>query len=172
MDQLVGVEMVEATRDANQLRIEDVSRSCITVKQTNSRDSSDRLAPGSSRSSAYCRYPSTWKPYRTQTVPVRHPRRSKRFRALSACRWRPLCSISGDGTRMSDTDRLIVANTRYLLHIYEVIGPIGTKVFYRKDLPVVTPGLPHIGKAAGGERTFHCTGRYQSQPLRHEVRSW
>ena len=54
----------------------------------------------------------------------------------------------------------------------EVVGLVGAEIFYRKDMSVIVSGPPHIGKAAGGERTFHFTGRYQDQSLRHAKRSW
>ena len=65
-----------------------------------------------------------------------------------------------------------MANTKYLFHMREVVGLVGTEVFYRQDPSVVVPGLPHVGKAAGGERAFHFTGCHQGQPLRYAERSW
>jgi len=72
---------------------------------------------------------------------------------------------------MRDTE-YCMADTKYLFHIFEVVSLIGAEVFYHKDLPVFAPGLPHVGKGARGERTFHFAGRYQGQFLRHAERSW
>jgi len=65
-----------------------------------------------------------------------------------------------------------MVDTKYLFRMCEVVSLICAEVFYRKDLSVVAPGLPHVGEPAGGEWAFHLAGRYQSQSLRHGERSW
>lgn len=65
-----------------------------------------------------------------------------------------------------------MVDLKYLSDMSEVVDLIGTEVFYRKELSVIVSGLPHIGKAAGGERTFQYIGRYQGQSLRHDARRW
>ena len=49
----------------------------------------------------------------------------------------------------------------------EVVGLVGAEMLYRKDTSVTVSGPSHIGEAAGGERAFRFTSRYQDQSLRH-----
>ena len=68
------------------------------------------------------------------------------------------------------TDR--VTDPSYLFHMTEVVDLIGAEVFDGKNLPAIVSGLPHVGKPARGERALDCTGRYQGQRWRYEVRRW
>ena len=64
-----------------------------------------------------------------------------------------------------------LADKKHLLSIGDAVSLIGAEMFYRKDLAFIVPGLPDIGKPAGGERAFHSIGRYQAQPLWYLERS-
>ena len=66
---------------------------------------------------------------------------------------------------MRNIERL--GGKKYLFSRRDTVPLTGAEMFYRNDLVFIVPGLPDIGKSAGGERAFHFVSRYQAQSLWH-----